>query len=157
MQKKELQSEPDPEPEKEPDYFFLSEQSECINLVILKTVDCTGEFYTDQTGRFPITSRKGNKYILVAYHYDSNNIHAEPLKNGPGIELKTLYHKLHKLLTNRSLKPSLHILVNKCINALQTFMREVNEKFQLVPPHIHHINSAELSIWTFKEHFISRL
>ena len=33
-------------------------------------------------------------------------------------------------------------------------MREVNEKFQLVPHHIHRRNVAERSIRTFKEHFI---
>ena len=36
-------------------------------------------------------------------------------------------------------------------------MREVNEKFQLVLPHIHHINSAERAICFFKEHFIAGL
>ena len=36
-------------------------------------------------------------------------------------------------------------------------MREVNEKFQLVPPYIHQRNSAEQAIRTFKEHFISGL
>ena len=36
-------------------------------------------------------------------------------------------------------------------------MRELNEKCQLVLPHIHHINSVERVIRTFKEHFISRL
>ena len=33
-------------------------------------------------------------------------------------------------------------------------MREVNEKIQLVPPHIHRRNSAERAIMTFKEHLI---
>ena len=55
-------------------------QSEDTNTVFLKKVDLTGKFYRDQIGRFPVTSSKGNKYILVAYHYDSNTIHAEPLK-----------------------------------------------------------------------------
>ena len=40
---------------------------------------------------------------------------------------------------------------------LKTFTREVNEKFQLVPPHIHHRNSAERAIRNFKEHFIYEL
>ena len=34
-------------------------------------------------------------------------------------------------------------------------MREVNEKFQLVPPHIYFRILAERAIWTFKEHFIA--
>ena len=36
-------------------------------------------------------------------------------------------------------------------------MREVNENFQLVPPHIYLRNSAERAIWNFKEHFIAGL
>ena len=36
-------------------------------------------------------------------------------------------------------------------------MREVNEKFQLVSPHIHLRNSSERAIWNFMEHFISGL
>ena len=34
-------------------------------------------------------------------------------------------------------------------------MREVNKKLQLVPPHIHRINSAEQAIRTFKENFMA--
>ena len=36
-------------------------------------------------------------------------------------------------------------------------MKKVNEKFQLVPPHIHRRNSAERTIQTFKDHFIAGL
>ena len=53
----------------EHDQFPQATQSENTNLVFFKTFDLSGKMYTDQTGRFPVTSRKGNKYILVAYHY----------------------------------------------------------------------------------------
>ena len=76
-QEKVIQSEPYPEQ----DQFPPSTQSEDTNLVFIKTVDLTGKMYTDQTGRFPFTSIKGNKYILVAYHYDSKTIHVKPQKN----------------------------------------------------------------------------
>ena len=36
-------------------------------------------------------------------------------------------------------------------------MREVNEQFQLVPPHIHQRNSAERAIRNFKDNFIAGL
>ena len=39
----------------------------------------------------------------------------------------------------------------------QNVYEESKKKFQLVPPHIHHSNSAELAIRNFKEHFISGL
>ena len=120
-------------------------------------MDLKGKIYTDQTGCFPIKSRKGNKYIMVAYHYDSNTIHTETLKTRSGLELKTAYQKLHSILTNRGLKPSLHILYTEFSNALKILMREVNETFQLVLPHTHRRNSAERAIRTFKEPFISGL
>ena len=30
--------------------------------------------YIDDTGRFPVRSRRGNQYIMVAYHCDANLI-----------------------------------------------------------------------------------
>ena len=75
-------------------------------------MDLTGNFYTDQTGRSPVTSSKVKMYILVAYYYDSNTIHAEPLKIRSGLDLKTAYQKLHSLLTNIGLKLNLNILDN---------------------------------------------
>ena len=150
-QEKVLQLEPEPEPHLEQDQFTPSMQSDDTNIVFLKKVDLTGKYYTDQTGRSPVTSNKINKYILVAYHYDSNNIHAEPLKTRSVLYLKTDYHKIHSLLTNKVLKPRIHILDNECPNVLKIFMKEVNEKFQLVPPHINHRNSEERAIRTFKK------
>ena len=75
------------EPDLEQDQLPQSNQSENTNLVFFKIVDLSGKYYTDQTGRFPFTSSKGNKYILAAYHYDSNTIHAEPLKKRSGLNL----------------------------------------------------------------------
>ena len=98
-------------------------QSEDTKLVFLNRVDLTEKFYMDQTGRFPIISSKGKKYILTEYHYYSNTIHAEPLKTQTGLDLNILCKKIHSLLTDRGLKPSLYILYNECTNVLKTFMR----------------------------------
>ena len=70
------------------------------------------KIYTDQTGQFPVTSSKGNKYIIVAFEADSNSIMAEPIKSRKASELTTVYAKIHKMLTSRGLKPTLHILDN---------------------------------------------
>jgi hypothetical protein len=50
-------------------------------MVYVKAKEATGQIYTDQTGRFPITSSRGNKYIMILYNYESNDILAEPLKS----------------------------------------------------------------------------
>ena len=146
---------PDPDPEH--DQFPQATQSESTDLVFFKTIDMSGKFYIDQTGGFSVTSIKGNNYILVAYHFDSNTIHAEPLNTRSGLVLTAAYQKIHSLFTNRVLRPHLHIMDNEYPNVLRTFMREVNKQFQLVPPHIHHRNSAEQEIRTIKEHFIAVL
>ena len=101
---------PDPDPEQ--DQFPQATQSENSNLVFFKTVDLSVKIYTDQTGKFPVASSRSNNYILVAYHFDSNTIHAEPLKTRSGLDLTTAYQKLQSLLTNRGLRPHLHILDN---------------------------------------------
>jgi hypothetical protein len=47
----------------------------------MQPIPVTGKIFTDQTGRFPITSSRGNKYVMICYDYDPNNIIAEPLKS----------------------------------------------------------------------------
>jgi hypothetical protein len=48
--------------------------------VYAATIDA-GQIYTDQTGRFPVVSSKGNKYIMMLYDYDSNAILAQHIKD----------------------------------------------------------------------------
>eukprot|EP00957_Ditylum_brightwellii_P030359 2299571-Ditylum_brightwellii.AAC.1 len=55
--------------------------------------DELGRIYTDQNGRFPVTSSKGNKYVMALYSYDANAIMAEPIKNKTDAELTRAYVK----------------------------------------------------------------
>jgi len=41
----------------------------------------TGQISTNLTGRFPVASSRGNKYLLVLYNYDSNSILTDAMKN----------------------------------------------------------------------------
>ena len=117
----------------------------------------SGKNYTNQTGRFPVTSIRGFKYIMVAYDHDSNTIHAKPMKNCSGPELLKNYTEIHNLLSESGLAPKMHYLDNECPTVLQKFMTAKDERFQLVPPHLHRRNSAERVIQTFKNHFIAGL
>jgi len=40
-----------------------------------------GKIFTNQTGCFIVPSSTGNNYLLVLYDYDSNCIHAQPMKS----------------------------------------------------------------------------
>jgi hypothetical protein len=54
--------------------------------VYAATIDA-GQIYTDQTGRFPVVSSKGNKCIMILYDYDSNAILSPPIKDITSPEL----------------------------------------------------------------------
>ena len=58
-----------------------SNANTCTNLFICAIVRATNKNYSDLTGKFPMQSALGNKYVLIVYHYDANAIIAEPLKN----------------------------------------------------------------------------
>ena len=53
--------------------------------IMIKVVDTNDELamkiYTDQTGRFPKTSAKGNQYIMVLCEIDSSGNLVELLRN----------------------------------------------------------------------------
>ena len=51
------------------------------NDIMVKMVDLKETIYTDQTGKFPYVSSKGNCYIMVAVHVNANAIYVEPMKN----------------------------------------------------------------------------
>jgi hypothetical protein len=119
--------------------------------------DINGKIYTDLTGRFPTTSSKGNKYILVLYEYDGNAILAEPMKTKADAEAVRAYTVLYRQLTDAGLKPNFQIMDNKASTAVKSFLKQNNITYQLVPPHIHRRNAAERAIHTFKSHFVAGL
>ena len=127
------------------------------HFAFFKIVLISGTVYSDQTGRFPHTSSRGTKYIMIFYDYDSNAILAEPLKSRSGSELLRAFSKLHQHLTDRGLRPSLQILDNECPAQLKAFMLTAGTKYQLAPPNMHQTNAAEKAIDTWKCHFIAGL
>jgi hypothetical protein len=113
--------------------------------------------YSDQTGRFPIPSSRGNHYIFVLYHHDTNSIHAEAIPNRQAASIRTDWETIHKTLVRHGHPLNLHILDNECSQELKDAFTKYNIAFQRVPPKEHRANSAERAIRTFKNHFISTL
>ena len=117
----------------------------------------TGQIYSDQTGKFPITSTRGNAYVFILYDYDSNNIMAEPIKNREASSILAAYKICHEKLCKAGLRPKLQRLDNECSATLKDFMHDEEIDFQLAPPGIHRRNAAERAIRTWKNHFIAGL
>jgi hypothetical protein len=85
-----------------------STDGKCTQFVyaaIVQALNESGQIYTNQTGRFPVTSRGGNKYIMILYDYDSNSILAEPMKSQTDDEIIRSYQALHGRLIAAGLKP----------------------------------------------------
>ena len=84
------------------------DKGQCTHALYAATISYnqpTGKLYTDLTGRFPVQSSRGHKYILVAYNFDSNSIHVRPLKIRHDNDTIKAYEEIYSMLTQRGLKP----------------------------------------------------
>ena len=121
-------------------------------------VEHISKLYTDGNGRFPVCSQSGNQYIMIAYHCDYNAIISAPFKSCSNKHRLLAYGAIMQRLKDRNMLVDLQILDNE---ANTEYKRIINSEwgvgYQLVPPHIHSRNAAELAIHTFKTDFISTL
>ena len=135
----------------------LQEPGFRTQMAYLQTVKFTGKVSTDQTGRFPVTSSRGSKYLMVLYDHDSNVILAEPLISSSERKLVRATRVLHSYLSAHGLTPQYQMLDNECPVGLTQFLRDSSVGFKLVPPHLHRTNAAERAIQTYKDHLVASL
>ena len=124
-------------------------------MAFLKSAEVTGKISTDQTGRFPVTSSRGSKYLMVLYHYDSNAIIADPIKLCSEHKLVCAYSALHTRLSNCDITPLFQMLDKECPGGIKNIMLNAGFTFQLVPTHLHRTNDTEHAISTYKDHLIA--
>jgi hypothetical protein len=113
----------------------------------------TEKGFMDLTGRFPYKSSRGNEYILIAYHFDSNAILGLPIKNRQAKTITTAWKAIQDKLIISGATPNTWVLDNETSHELQSAMTKYKTTFQFVPPHTHRANIAERAIQTFKSHF----
>ncbi len=63
------------------DIFF------CIN-------DLAKSIHSNQTGTFPYTLQRGNRYVMIAIHLDANYIFCKPTKNKLEDEMIEVYQQI---------------------------------------------------------------
>ena len=83
------------------------------NMITIKCMSISGNFFTDQTGQFPNKSSRGNHYIMVLYNHDSNAILAKPIKTRIAEELLRAIKVIPTHLRDQGLHPALQILDKK--------------------------------------------
>ena len=104
--------------------------------------------YSDQTGHFPYTSYKGNKYVMVMVEIDSSGILVEPLSDKIAEEMTRAYLHLLQRIKKTGVQPKKHVMDNEVSEALKEVI-EKECKLELVPPGCHRRNVAEVAIKTF--------
>ena len=127
------------------------------NLVFAKPIQLTGLVCSDQTGPFPVTSNRGNKYIMVVLDYDSNSILTRPLPSRSQHHLLQAFSSINEYLTSVGRTPKFVRIDNEAPTILKQYMTTSKIKYQIVPPHNHRRNYAEKAINSFKDHFITGL
>jgi hypothetical protein len=113
--------------------------------------------FANQTGQYPKKSSKGNQYIMVLVHPDSNGILQEPMKNCMASKMTQAYQCLTDQLKSSGITPKHHIMDNECSEEFKAMIKKKYMMYQLVLPHNHQRNLAKMAIQTFKAHFISIL
>jgi hypothetical protein len=73
--------------------------------IFLAVHDVIGGIASDQTGRFPVTSNRGNSYVALFYVFDPNYIKPLPICNCLKAELLRAYTKVYVWLTARGYRP----------------------------------------------------
>ena len=67
----------------------------------------------DDCGRFPIRSRSGNEYTMIAYHFDSNKILQAPFVNRKDKHSIRAYKSIMQRLSDRGHHVEVQILGNE--------------------------------------------
>jgi hypothetical protein len=125
--------------------------------VFMTIRDATEEVHTDQTGRFPVVSRKGHKYIMVLIEIDSNYIAMEPMRSRETAEMIKTYKIIMDRLAKQGIKPKKQLLDNEASQEYKEAIEEYEMEWELVPPHNHRRLLAERAIQTAKAHLIANI
>jgi hypothetical protein len=100
--------------------------------IYAETIDA-GQIYTDQTGRFPVVSSKGNKYIMILYDYDRNAIFSQPIKERTAPELLRAFQVMEQELVARGLTPKLMKLENEASKLLKNVPTSAEHHISIDP------------------------
>ena len=93
--------------------------------------DPTDTSSSDQTGKFPITSSRGNKYIMIFYHHDTNCILAQPMKSRGKSDLTNAFSTLYSLLSSKGYQIKTHFLDNEAPTMLLIFFSTMESNINL--------------------------
>ena len=90
-----------------------------IRDVYTKVYDVRNTVFSDQTGKFPTRSQRGNNYVIVMVDIDSNAILVEPMKIRKDPEITRTYRATMTRLKRAGIVPKKHVLYNEVSEAMK--------------------------------------
>ena len=102
-------------------------------------------------------SYSGMNYLLVVYVYHLNAPMIRAIKSRKDEDMVSAFRSIYHELKTLGHKPSLHVLDNECSRAVKSFIADNKTGIQLVEPHNHRVNAAEIAIKAVKYHFLAHL
>ena len=121
-------------------------------------VEPISKIYTDNMGRFPVCSRSSNRYIMRAYHVNTNAILVSAFQSCNDQHCMAAYNSIMSSLKSKGRSVDIQVLDNEASSKYCCTIDDgCNCTFQLVPPDLHRRNIAERAIRNFKAHFLSIL
>ena len=121
--------------------------------VYMTLTDLDGKLYSNQTGRFPITSNRGNCYVVIFYAVDGNYIKAHPIKSHYHSQLIKDHDEVYDFLRVQGYRLQMHKMDNETSKDVENFILEQQAKVQYTTADIHRTNIAERCCCTWKNHF----
>ena len=124
---------------------------------IIKFYNVKQTLYTHQTGKFPKTSSRGNKYQMCLHKIDSNTTWVDPLSSKTENSVIASRANAISRMRNAGLNPKHQILDNEASANYKAAILASGMTYQLVPPDDHRRNIAKKAIQLWKDHFVSVL
>jgi hypothetical protein len=75
-----------------------------MHFVFMTIIVISGMLFSDRSGWFPITSNRGNKYVVIFYIYD-DFVKSVPIKSRSKEELLQAYRLVYVYLIAQGFKP----------------------------------------------------
>ena len=88
--------------------------------VYITITDLDGNLYSDQTGRFPITSNRGNFYVVIFFVVDGNYIKSYPIKSQHHLQLVKAYDDVYPFLQVSGYQPQLQKMYKETSKDVET-------------------------------------
>ena len=91
----------------------IENKDHIVQITAVKFKDLKGMMSSDQTGAFPRTSTKGNRYVMVIEDSDAGPIQAKGIKFRKKEHLITGFIIMYETLKKAGINPIIHQIDNK--------------------------------------------